>query len=268
MITTLLASCRNSKVKSLPPVNLYFFLSSLLKSKFGKKYESKLIEIAMLQFSKSNSAYTLVKNLIIDTNYFNNLQVIEPPYTSPEMKYIYKHINFHFFKFESQLIILSSLNNIWCKLNTNLLTKYLNKLKIFLKQFEKIELSCPGAESENRLRLYTAIFENCIKFSHVDREQTHQIYTQVVQFFYFICSELSFNTADHKEMKLVDLMVDVVVKFEDESLLARIISLEQGDLNEIQFLKIFYLKARLVILNEQPFKILNSSIQILLDNIE
>ena len=69
-------------------------------------------------------------------------------------------------------------------------------------------------------------------------------------------------------MKLVDLMVDVVVKFEDESLLARIISLEQGDLNEIQFLKIFYLKARLVILNEQPFKILNSSIQILLDNIE
>ena len=76
MFDTLLTSCRNSKIKSLPPVNLYFFLCSLLKSKFGKKYESSVIELAMLQFSKSNSAYALVKNFIIDTNYFSHLKVI------------------------------------------------------------------------------------------------------------------------------------------------------------------------------------------------
>ena len=75
MLDVLLTSYKSSNTKSLPPVNWYFFISSLLKSKFGKDHETSIIELAMLQFNKSNSAYALIKNFLIDTNYFNILKV-------------------------------------------------------------------------------------------------------------------------------------------------------------------------------------------------
>lgn len=218
----------------------------------------------MLQLSRSNSAYTLVKNFIIDTNYFNHLKVTFSIF-------VVVSLNIDLFeKFESQLVILNSLNNIWCKLNTNLLSKYLNKLKVFLSQFEAAN-DASSEYQKKRQALYTAIFESCLKFSQADREGKHQIYAQIVQFFYFVCSEFSFNVSGagaDSEKKLVNLMADVVIKLEDEHLLARISSLEEGNLNEIQFLKILYFKCRLIIQGDQPFRILNSSIQIILDNIE
>ena len=75
LVNLLLTSCRSSKTKHLPPVNWYFFLNSLLKSKFGKENECDLIQLAIIQFNKSTSAYALMKNFLIDTNYFAHLKV-------------------------------------------------------------------------------------------------------------------------------------------------------------------------------------------------
>jgi len=76
MLDTLVIGCRTSKVKFLPPVNWYTFISSLLKSRHGSRHETKILELTMLQFSKSNSAYSLIKNFLVDTNYLYHLKVI------------------------------------------------------------------------------------------------------------------------------------------------------------------------------------------------
>ena len=75
MLDTLVTSCRCSKVKFLPPVNWYSFISSLLKSRHGRKHETMILELTMLQFGKSTSAYSLVKNFLVDTNYLDHLKV-------------------------------------------------------------------------------------------------------------------------------------------------------------------------------------------------
>ena len=161
---------------------------------------------------------------------------------------------------------MSSLNNIWCKLNTNLLSKYLNKLKVFLNQFE--QSNTRKNESANRIAIYTSIFESFIKFAQTDREQTHQIYSQVVQFFHFIVSEFTFDASDVRERKLIDLIAEVVIKLEDELLTQKLISLESQDLNEVKFLMVFCIKCRLVVQQDQLVTILNSSVKIMLENIE
>lgn len=76
LVALLLNSCKNSQSLTLPPLNWYFFISSLLKSKFGKNVETLLLNLTVLQLKTSNSAYTLIKNILIDTNYFSNLQVL------------------------------------------------------------------------------------------------------------------------------------------------------------------------------------------------
>jgi len=75
LVNLLLNSCKNSQTLTLPPLNWYFFISSLLKSKFGKSAETTLLNLVILQLKISNSAHTFIKNILIDTNYFSNLKV-------------------------------------------------------------------------------------------------------------------------------------------------------------------------------------------------
>ena len=75
LVSLIFESCKQSQTLSLPPLNWYYFASSLLKSKLGKSIETNLISLVILQLKVSNSAYTLLKNFLIDTNYFHNLQV-------------------------------------------------------------------------------------------------------------------------------------------------------------------------------------------------
>jgi len=101
MLDTLVTSCRCSKVKFLPPVNWYSFISSLLKSRHGRKHETAILELTMLQFGKSNSAYSLVKNFLVDTNYLNHLKVNFPPFSNilrkPNLENFQKIFAFFFY---------------------------------------------------------------------------------------------------------------------------------------------------------------------------
>lgn len=75
LIRLVLASCKSSKDKHLPPINWYYMINSLMKSHYGKGVESELIELSILQLNNLNSAYILIKNYLIDTNYFSQFEV-------------------------------------------------------------------------------------------------------------------------------------------------------------------------------------------------
>jgi hypothetical protein len=46
-----------------------------MKSKYGNEMETELIELTLMQINHLNSAYSLIKNYLIDTNYFIHLKV-------------------------------------------------------------------------------------------------------------------------------------------------------------------------------------------------
>jgi hypothetical protein len=75
LIETLSDGWRTSTSKSLPPINWLNLVNTLLKSRFGSQVEAELIELVLGQIENSNSAFALVKNYLIDTNYFTRLQV-------------------------------------------------------------------------------------------------------------------------------------------------------------------------------------------------
>lgn len=75
LIRVLLDSCKQSSVKVLPPINWYYLMTCLIKSIYGNYVETELIELTIMQIDNLNSAYSLVKNYLIDTNYFLHLKV-------------------------------------------------------------------------------------------------------------------------------------------------------------------------------------------------
>lgn len=77
LINVLLKSCKKSKVRQLPPINWYFLINSLMRSKFGEQIESQIIELTLFQINNLNSAYSLLKNYLIDTNYFLKFKVYQ-----------------------------------------------------------------------------------------------------------------------------------------------------------------------------------------------
>ena len=80
---------------------------------------------------------------------------------------------------------------IWCRLNPNLLLKFLNKLKVFLKS---------DGDENMRRQAISCIFESLLKFSQSDREATHQIYSQVVDFLHFMWSQFCFDPSVANEV--------------------------------------------------------------------
>ena len=77
LIKCMRESCEKSISKQLPPINWYYFLNTILKSKYGKSCELDLIKITVYQIAHLNSAFTVFKNFFIDTNYFQQLEVSE-----------------------------------------------------------------------------------------------------------------------------------------------------------------------------------------------
>ena len=71
----LLDSCLHSNAKVLPPLNWYYFMTSLIKSKFGTELESKMIKLTLMQINNLNSAYSLIKNFLVDTHSFYQFKV-------------------------------------------------------------------------------------------------------------------------------------------------------------------------------------------------
>jgi hypothetical protein len=59
----------------LPPINWYYIINNLIKSKYGNYVESRLIELLILQINSSNTAYSLMKNYLLDSNYFLEFNV-------------------------------------------------------------------------------------------------------------------------------------------------------------------------------------------------
>ena len=75
LIKCIRESCEKSTTKQLPPINWYYFLNTVLKSKYGKACELDLIKLTIYQISSLNSAFTVFKSFFIDTNYFQKLEV-------------------------------------------------------------------------------------------------------------------------------------------------------------------------------------------------
>ena len=168
-----------SKTLTLPPLNWYYFISSLLKSKFGKTSETSLIHLTLLHVQISNSAYSLMKNFLIDTNYFQML------------------------KFETQLLICKSLHVIWSRLNKNLLTKFINKIKIFLKQ----------CDLTNQALLIPAILDSMNEFCEKSENEN---YSNVLDFYYFILSEFCFNVNDSSQIHILNKLAFTFIAFDDD----------------------------------------------------
>jgi hypothetical protein len=75
LIKCIRESCEKSTTKLLPPINWYYFLNTILKSKYGKACELDLIKLTIYQISNLNTAFTVFKSFFIDTNYFQKLEV-------------------------------------------------------------------------------------------------------------------------------------------------------------------------------------------------
>ena len=80
---------------------------------------------------------------------------------------------------------------IWCRLNPSLLMKFLNKLKVYLKS---------DGDENLRRKAISCIFESLLKFCQADREATHQIYSHVVDFLYFMWSQFCFDPSGADEV--------------------------------------------------------------------
>ncbi len=169
-----------------------------------------------------------------------------------------------FFKFESQLLILSSLCVLSSKLNSSLLIKYLNKLKLFLRQKDA------DLAPAQRTLLFTTLLDSLVKFASADRELTHQVYSQIVDFFHFVCTEFTFYVAVAEDARMVDKIVDIIVKLDDELVTQRLLlDLERSeDLSDIKFLMVFYVRCRLISGQNMAMSELNTSVKILVENIE
>lgn len=90
LIETLTAGWRLSTTKSLPPVNWLNLVNTFAKSRFGAQLERELVELSLSQVDSSNSAFALIKNYLIDTNYFSRLQVIYYIGVRVEYTHIYR----------------------------------------------------------------------------------------------------------------------------------------------------------------------------------
>ncbi|CAF0998112.1 unnamed protein product [Brachionus calyciflorus] len=228
-LKVLLESCLESKCKILPPINWYYFMTSLIKSKFGTDLESQLIKLTVMQINNLNSAYSLVKNYLVDTNYFIHL------------------------KFESQLIVLEHLVGILDRFNLTLIRKFLNKLKLFLKQ-----KSLNSRQEFNGFihKIISSVYE----FISRDKECSGDVLKEAVNFFVYLSKEFNFRPNFTQEIPILDLIVNVIEKLDDTELMMYLIKLEDILPFDERFLMNFYIRSKLVAKQYQPFMILNEPI--------
>jgi hypothetical protein len=164
LVRLLLQSCKSSRIKILPPVNWYYLINSWIKSSFGKDVEKELIELSILQINHLNSAFLLIKNYLIDTNYFNN------------------------FESNTKIVVFDSFCNLCNRLNLELLKKFLMKMKIFLKHNEM--------NSEYLSIILKNIFNYFDDFNDNNKENKNEISNikhEIMGFFEFIFIDFEYD---------------------------------------------------------------------------
>ena len=183
LVNTLCSACKKSnEPHMLPPVNWYYLINSLIKSKHGSQVESKLLEICIMQLKDSQSAYSILKNYLIDTNYFLNL------------------------KPTTQSIVFENFSLICGRLNIALLRKFLSKLKNFLQCIEIVDTKTTSSDEKevSMTNHFVNILKNLHEYFKTQRENaTELVNTEMVEFFYFISSEFEFNCENSVEVSHV-----------------------------------------------------------------
>ncbi|RNA08180.1 hypothetical protein BpHYR1_011695 [Brachionus plicatilis] len=202
----LLDSCLHSKCKILPPLNWYYFMTSLIKSKFGTELEPKMIKLTLMQINNLNSAYSLVKNFLVDTH------------------------SFYQFKYETQMIVLEHLVNIF---------------------------DSQAIDSSLYLVLLTYIKRS--------KGGSNEVLREVVNFFLSLSKDHYFNPDLSEEKNILDIIVDVMEAIEDHELIRHVIKFEEALDNK--FLMNFYLRTRLVVDQCQPFSLINESISLMVEQL-
>lgn len=75
LVYVLKNGCESSVGKSLPPINWFYLMSSLMKSKCGKTSELNLIELTFRHTETLSSALGFLRNCLISLNSFSQFKV-------------------------------------------------------------------------------------------------------------------------------------------------------------------------------------------------
>jgi hypothetical protein len=182
LINLLYNSCKHSKApRLLPPLNWYFVINTLVKCKLfqevklkNSNIETNLIELTLIQMSQnesSKSAYSLVKNYLIDTNYFLSNSCTH----------------------KTCVLVLDNFNLICSRLDLKLLRKFLNKLRDYFS-------SCSENNTINDLEDYfISVLNNLLDyFKKYDNrsDQSDLFNCEMLEFFCFILKEFEFFNFD------------------------------------------------------------------------
>ena len=154
-------------------------INSWIKSVFGKYVEQELIELSILQINNSNSAFLLVKNYLIDTNYFNNFGT-----NTKKTVFNYFHVVFN-------------------RLNFELIKKFLEKMKIVLKKNE--------LKPEYLFLILNSILHYFKNFNNYDNEiqnEKSNIRQEIIEYFKFIYVTFDFdlNKQEHVRYFMIILI--------------------------------------------------------------
>ena len=113
--------------------------------------------------------------------------------------------------------------------------------------------------NESRNKMFTAILDSLLEYSKENKNETN-IHLEIIDFYYFIYSDFSFNINDHLQRLIADKLALTLASFDDERIINFINALEQmPDLNE-KVLMLFYIKCRLVSLQYKPISFISSSV--------
>lgn len=113
--------------------------------------------------------------------------------------------------------------------------------------------------NESRNKMFTAILDSLLEYSKENKNETN-IHLEIIDFYYFIYSDFSFNINDHLQRLIADKLALTLASFDDERIINFINALEQmPDLNE-KVLMLFYIKCRLVSLQYKSISFISSSV--------
>ncbi len=165
LIDLIYTSCKASQPKRLPPINWYNMANSWIKSELkSAAIEFKLIELTIMQITELNSAFNLIKNYLIDTNYFV------------------------FMDASSQRLVLENFHIICNQLNLTLLKKFLDKMKVYLTQHQ-VDLDQWSA----LLRSLWTYFKELALMDNEKQNELNNIKKEIIEFFYFFATSFNFN---------------------------------------------------------------------------
>ena len=182
LVRLLLDSCAKSKSRVLPPINWFHVTNSLMKSRFGERVQRQLVELCLGQLGHSQSPFNLVKNYLVDTNYFVSL-------SAPTQRVVLEH-------FASVCVALSA--------NKSLLTRFQDKMRLFVEQSQSSRhqqhVDNVAAIVASIAAYFAAKSKTKQKTSTVDEDRTDQVAAQLVNFFAFLVDTFEFDPNDQSHV--------------------------------------------------------------------